>query len=63
MKSSNMKINKSLYNSINSYTKKIDESDVGAECKQLRSERKKPKKHRKQFEDFLILKQKWQHDM
>src|SRR5690625_196767 len=49
--------------SIDSYTKKIDESDVVSERKQLRSERKEPRKYRKHYGDFLVRKQKYQRDM
>ena len=52
-----------LDDTIDMYTKQIDESDVTSERKQLRSERKEPKKYRKQFADFLIRKQKYQRDM
>src|SRR5699024_1653227 len=44
-------------------TKKIDDSSEASERKQLRSERKEPKKYRKQFGDFLVRKQKYQRDM
>jgi|SRR5699024_4327665 len=47
---------------IEAYTQKIDKSDIVSERKQLRSERKEPKKYRKQFEDFLIRKSKYQRD-
>jgi len=52
-----------LDETIDIYTKQIEESDLGSERKQLRSERKEPKKYRKQFADFLIRKQKYQRDM
>src|SRR5690625_5211287 len=48
---------------IDTYTKKIDDSDVVSERKQLRSERKEPKKYRKHYGDFLVRKQKYQRDM
>src|SRR5699024_3425835 len=52
-----------LDDSIDTYTKKIDDSDVVSERKQLRSERKEPKKYRKHYGDFLVRKQKYQRDM
>src|SRR5699024_2648180 len=54
---------KKLDDTIEAYTQKIDESDIVSERKQLRSERKEPKKYRKQFADFLIRKPKYQKDM
>ncbi|WP_029271120.1 transposase, partial [Virgibacillus alimentarius] len=52
-----------LDDTIDTYTKKIDDSDVVSERKQLRSERKEPKKYRKHYGDFLVRKQKYQRDM
>src|SRR5690554_3065877 len=52
-----------LDDTIDMYTQKIDESDEVSKRKQLRRERKEPKKYRKQFADFLIRKQKYQRDM
>lgn len=52
-----------LDDTIDTYTKQMDESDLVSERKQLRSERKEPKKYRKQFADFLLRKQKYQRDM
>src|SRR5699024_3098535 len=54
---------KKLDHTVETYTKKIDESDITKERKQLRSERKEPKKYRKQFTDFLTHKSKYQRDM
>ncbi len=45
------------------YDKQIEASEVGSERKQLRSERKAPKQSRKQFQDFIVRKQKYQKDM
>src|SRR5690625_4288155 len=52
-----------LDDTVETYTKKIDDSSEASERKQLRSERKEPKKYRKQFGDFLVRKQKYQRDM
>src|SRR5699024_12826638 len=52
-----------LDDTIDIYTKKIDDSDVISERKQLRSERKEPKKYRKDYGDFLVRKQKNQREM
>src|SRR5699024_10841006 len=52
-----------LDDSIDTYTKKIDDSDVVSERKQLRSERKEPKKNRKNYGDFHVRKQNYQLDM
>src|SRR5690625_1779251 len=52
-----------LNETIDTYTRQIEESDIVSERKQLRAERKEPKKYRKQFADFLIRKQKYQRDM
>ncbi len=52
-----------LDDTIDTYTKKIDDSDVVSERKQLRSERKEPKKYRNHYGDFLVRKQKYQRDM
>src|SRR5699024_7061934 len=52
-----------LDDTIDIYTKKIDDSDVVSERKKLRSERKEPKKYRKHYEDFLVQKQKYQRDI
>ncbi len=52
-----------LDDTIDTYTKKIDDSDVVSERKQLRSERKEPKKYRKHYGDFLVRKQKYQRDV
>src|SRR5699024_11405427 len=52
-----------LDDTIEGYTKKIDESEATSKRKQLRSERKEPKMYRKQFADFLIRKSKYQRDM
>src|SRR5699024_5370203 len=52
-----------LDDTIEGYTKKIDESEATSVRKQLRSERKKPKMYRKQFADLLIRKSKYQRDM
>src|SRR5699024_2562225 len=52
-----------LDDSIDTYTKKNDDSDVVSERKQLRSESKEPKKYRKHYGDFLGRKQKYQRDM
>src|SRR5699024_11547594 len=49
-----------LDDTVETYTKKIDDSSEASERKQLRSERKEPKKYRKQFGDFLVRKQKYQ---
>ena len=54
---------KKLDDTIDTYTKKIDESDITSERKQLRSERKEPKKYRKYFTNFLMRKPKYQRDM
>src|SRR5699024_11651633 len=54
---------KILEHTVETYTKKIDESDITKERKQLRSARKEPKKYRKQFTDFLLRKSKYQRDM
>src|SRR5699024_12850486 len=54
---------KKLDDTNDTYTKKIDDSDVVSERKQLRSERKEPKKYRKHYGDFLVRKQKYQRDM
>src|SRR5699024_4018040 len=54
---------KKLDHTVETYTKKIDESDITKERKQLRSARKEPKKYRKQFTDFLLRKSKYQRDM
>ncbi len=54
---------KKLDDTIDTYTKKIDESDITSERKQLRSERKEPKKYRKHFTNFLMRKPKYQRDM
>jgi len=51
-----------LDDTIDAYTQKIDESDEVSKRKQLRRERKEPKKYRKQFADFLVRKQKYQRD-
>src|SRR5690554_4884462 len=51
-----------LDDTIDMYTQKIDESDEVSKRKQLRRERKEPKKYRKQFADFLVRKQKYQRD-
>src|SRR5699024_11622559 len=40
-----------LDDTVETYTKKIDDSSEASESKQLRSERKEPKKYRKQFGD------------
>src|SRR5699024_11482182 len=48
---------------IDTYTKKIDDSDVVSERKQLRPERKEPRKYRKHYGDFLVRKQKYQREM
>src|SRR5699024_2042477 len=47
---------------IDDYTKRMDTSDVDKR-KTLRSERKEPKKYRKQFNDWLVRKQKYKQDM
>lgn len=47
---------KKLDDTIDTYTKQIDESDIVSQRKQLRYQRKAPKKHRKQFSDFLLRK-------
>lgn len=52
-----------LSEKIEDYDQKIEASDVGSERKQLRSERKAPKQYRKQFEDFIVRKEKYQQDM
>src|SRR5699024_3879668 len=52
-----------LDDTVETYTKKIDDSSEASERKQLPSERKEPKKYRKQFGDFLVRKQKYQRDM
>lgn len=52
-----------LDDKIEKYNKKIEASDVGSERKKLRSERKAPKQYRKQFQDFIVRKQKYQKDM
>src|SRR5699024_6688245 len=56
-------IDEKLEDSIDTYTKKNDESDVVRERKQVRTERKEPKKYLKHYEDFLVRKQKYQRDM
>ncbi|HEX6594726.1 MAG TPA: IS1182 family transposase [Bacillota bacterium] len=48
---------------VEEYDKQIEASEVGSERKQLRSERKAPKQSRKQFQDFIVRKQKYQKDM
>ena len=45
------------------YDQEIEENDDGQERKRLRSERKKPKQYRKQFQDFIRRKLKYQLDM
>lgn len=52
-----------LDETVEAYDKQIEASDVGSERKQLRSERKAPKQYRKQFQDFIVRKQKYQRDM
>ncbi|WP_430735859.1 IS1182 family transposase [Gracilibacillus dipsosauri] len=52
-----------LSEKIEAYDEKIEASDVGSERKQLRSERKAPKQYRKQLEDLIMRKQKYQRDM
>src|SRR5690625_794180 len=51
-----------LDETIDAYTKRMEASDVDKR-KALRSERKEPKKHRKQFNDWLTRKQKYAKDM
>ncbi len=48
---------------VEEYDKKIEASEDVNERKQLRSERKVPKQYRKQFQDFVERKQKYQNDM
>src|SRR5699024_4533193 len=52
-----------LDDTVETYTTKIDDSSEASERKQLRSERKEPKKYRKQFGDLLVRKKKNQRDM
>src|SRR5690625_469833 len=52
-----------LEKKVEEYDKQIEASEVGSERKQLRSERKVPKQSRKQFQDFIVRKQKYQKDM
>jgi len=54
---------KKLDDTIETYTKKIEESDITNERKQLCSEHKEPKKYRKQFAYFLVRKPKYRRDM
>src|SRR5699024_10752891 len=51
-----------LDDTIDTYTKKNDDSDVVRERKQMRQERKEPKKYRKHYGDFLDRKQKYKRD-
>ena len=51
-----------LDETIDAYTKRMEAFDVDKR-KALRSERKEPKKHRKQFNDWLTRKQKYTKDM
>ncbi|AKG05306.1 DDE transposase [Salimicrobium jeotgali] len=46
-----------------SYDQKIEESTDTQERKRLRSERKEPKQYRKQFQDMITRKEKYQKDM
>ncbi|WP_269409680.1 IS1182 family transposase [Lentibacillus daqui] len=48
---------------VEEYDKKIEACEVGSERKKIRSERKFPKQARKQFNDFITRKQKYQNDM
>lgn len=52
-----------LDETIQTYTQKIEDSEVTEERKRLRSMRKDPKQYRKKFADFLARKQKYQNDM
>ncbi|PIC70807.1 transposase, partial [Sporosarcina sp. P17b] len=57
------KVVEKLDETIQTYTEKINASEDVEERKQIRSLRKEPKQYRKQFQDFLDRKQKYQHDM
>jgi transposase len=57
------KVIEKLEEKIEEYDQKIDSSGDVNERKRLRSERKTPKQYRKQFQDFVARKQKYQHDM
>ncbi|WP_229683026.1 IS1182 family transposase [Virgibacillus oceani] len=48
---------------VEAYDEKIEASETGSERKQLRSERKVPKQYRKQFQDSMARKHKYQQDM
>lgn len=48
---------------VEEYDKKIEACEVGSERKKIRSERKFPKQARKQFNDFITRKQKYENDM
>jgi transposase len=52
-----------LNKKVEAYDEQIEASDVGSDRKQLRSERKVPKQYRKQFQDFIERKQKYEKDM
>ncbi|UFU00692.1 IS1182 family transposase [Radiobacillus kanasensis] len=57
------KVVEKLEETVGEYDKKIEASEDVSERKQLRSERKTPKQYGKQFKDFVVRKQKYQHDM
>ncbi|MFU0788524.1 IS1182 family transposase [Virgibacillus proomii] len=57
------KIVEKLDEKIEEYDKRIEASEDVSKRKQLRSERKAPKKHHKHFKDYLKRKQKYQDDM
>lgn len=52
-----------LDETVQDYDRKIETSEEADKRKQWRSMRKKPKQYRKQFQDFLTRKQKYQNDM
>lgn len=52
-----------LDDKIETYDQKIETSEHASERKQLRSKRKAPKQYRKQFQDLITRKQKYQRDM
>ena len=57
------KVVEKLDEKIEKYNEEIEACDVGSERKKIRSERKFPKQARKQFDDFITRKQKYQKDM
>lgn len=57
------KVVEKLDETIQSYTEAIEESEDVEKRKRIRTARKEPKQYRKQFQDYLNRKQKYQHDM